>query len=92
MPGDAVGGMGGELLGDVLAGDLAKNESFEQGVAGESVGAVQAGGGGFTAAIEVGDVGAGLEVGFDAADHVVGAGSDGNEVGIDVDVEGLAQG
>ena len=74
-----------------LAGELAEDQTFEQGVAAEPVGAVQAGGGDLAAGVEVLDAGAGRGVGLDAADHVMGAGPDRDQVVADVDVEALAQ-
>ncbi len=52
---------------------------------------MQAGGGGFAAAIKIFDIGFCAVVGFDAADHVVGAWSDWYEVCGYVQVEALAE-
>ncbi len=83
-----VAGLAGQ---DRLAGELAEDQTFEQRIAAEPVGSVQARRGHFAAGVEVLDVRAGQGVGLDAADHVVGARADRDQIVADVDVEALAQ-
>jgi len=79
------------VFGGVLSGGFPENKALEQGVASEAICAVQAGAGNFAAGVEVWDIGLCVEVCFDASDHIVCAGSDGDEVFGDVDVEASAQ-
>ena len=68
-----------------------RTPGLQQRVAAEPVGAVQAGRGDLAAGVEIPDVRPGRGVRLDAADHVVGARPDGDQVVTDVDVEALAQ-
>lgn len=84
--GVAVGG----LLSDpecIPAGLQAEDESFEKAIGGQTVGTVQTGGGDFASAPQAGERGLAVNVGGDAADHVVGSRSDGDGVAGDVQPE-----
>ena len=61
-------------------GARAEDETFEEGIAGEAIGAMDAGGSGFTGSVKAGDGGASPKIGFDAAHYEVRGGTDGSEV------------
>jgi 3-dehydroquinate synthase len=72
----ALGGAGGEA-GHGGGGTGAEDDAFQQGVAGEAVGAVDTGAGDFAGGKEARDGGEAVEIGMDAAHGVVGGGMDG---------------
>ena len=69
---------------DGLGGKSGGNDTFEQGVAGEAVGSVQAGAGGFAQGVEPRQGGSAVGVGLDAAAGVVLHGADGDGLARDV--------
>ncbi len=73
-------------------GGMAADEGFEQGVAGEAVGAVQTGAGDFTAGIEAGQGSGAIDFGNDAAAGIVRGGYHRNAVGSHVYAVALAGG
>ena len=82
------GGFWGERR---LARDSAEDETFEERVAAEAVSAVEACRGNFAAGVEIFDICFRGDIGFDAADHIVRAGADGDEVFADIDIETVAE-
>jgi len=70
----------GRVLGHGDAGARAEDEAFEEGITGEAIGAMDAGGGGFAGSVETGDGSASPKIGFDAAHHEVRGGTYGSEV------------
>ena len=70
-----------------LRGRLAEHQAFQQRVAGQPVGAVQAGVGGFADRIEAGQVGPAVQVGDDAAAGIVRGRHDRDRLLGDVDAE-----
>ena len=88
--GDAFSG-GGRLVEAGGGGAAAEHEALRERVGGEPVGAVEAGAGGLADRVEAGHGGAAVEVGDDAAHHVVGGGGDGDELGHRVEA-GVAEG
>ena len=89
------GGRGG-TLGDVLerreGGAPAEDRTLEKAVAGQPVGAVDAGGGHLAAGVEPGDAGGAVDVGANATDHVVGGRGDRDRLPRDVDAVLAARG
>lgn len=59
---------------------MTEDHPFQQGVAGEAVGAVESGGCDFTAGEEAVEIGPGIEVGGDSPDGVMGGGSNRDEL------------
>ena len=87
------GGQGSPFrLENVLCGSGGEHQAFEQRIAGQPVGAVQAGEGDFTDCIEAGQVGAGAQVGDDAAAGVVRRRHDRDGLAGDVDAQFQAAG
>ena len=87
-----MGGWGKMLGGHGVGSFDAEDETFKEGVAGEAVGSVDAGAGGFSGGVEAGDGGAAMEVGFDAAHEVVGRGADGDEVATKFELVAVEEG
>ena len=52
---------------------------------------MEAGGCDFAACVEIGEIGAGEGVCFNSADHVMGAGTDGDQIFADIYIEAFAQ-
>src|SRR5471032_1974723 len=75
------------LRGDVLRAGAADHQAFKQRVAGQAVGAVQAGAGGFADGVQARDVGASGQVGDHAAAGVVRGRHDRNRLLGDVDAQ-----
>ena len=69
---------------DGLGGKPGGNNAFEQGVAGEAVGSVQPGAGGFAQGVELRQGGSTAGVGSDAAAGIVLHGADGDGLARDV--------
>ena len=82
------GGFGGE---GCLACDSAEDETFEERVAAEAVCAVKACRSDLAAGVEIFDICFRGDVGFNAADHIVCAGADWDEVFADIDIETVAE-
>ena len=80
-----IGIFGGVVLDHVEGGLVSADGGFEEGVAGEPVGAMETGAGDFSGDIEVVEGCVAVYVGGDAAAGVVGGGDDGNAVGGHVD-------
>ena len=74
------------------AGARAIDEAFEQGIAGESIGAMDAGAGDFAGGVEAGDGGSSVQIGGNAAHGVVGGGEDGAGLAVEVDAVSEAGG
>src|SRR5271170_6055466 len=90
MAGGLCGGRG--VLHHGSAAARAEDEAFEQGVAGEAIGAVDAGEGGFAGGVEAGDGGASPKIGFYAAHHEMRGGADGSEVTGEIEAVGESGG
>ena len=78
------------LRGGLVAGYLAEDEAFEEGIGAEAICAVKAVGGDFAAGVEIFDARLALGVGLYAADHIVCAWPHGDEVFAHVDIETFA--
>src|SRR5579863_3273681 len=81
------GGRVAEFLAHSLTGTGAEDQTFEQRVAGQAVGAVDASGSGFTGDVEAGQRAATFEIGANAAHRVVRSGTDWDQFASDVNVE-----
>jgi len=79
------------ILRGLVAGYFSEHQSFEEGVASEPICAVQAGGSDFAAGIKIFDTCSRRAVGFYAANHIMSAWSDWNQVFAGVYVETLAE-
>ena len=75
---------GGGVTGGGVDGAGGEDGGFEQGVGGDAVCAVSAGGGDLTGGEEAGDCGAAVQVGPDAAHVIVRGGRDGDRAGGEV--------
>ena len=75
-----------QFLAHGLARAGAEDQTFQQGIAGQAIGAMNAGAGGFSRGVEPGNVGASFEIGAHAAHGVVRGRTNGNQVRRDVDV------
>ena len=64
-----------------LAAAGAENQTFQKGIAGETIGAVDAGVGGLSCGVKTGDGSVSPEIGFDSSHHVVSSGADRSHVG-----------
>src|SRR4029077_5714369 len=62
------------------SGATTEDEALEQRVRGETVRAVDAGARALAGGVQTGNVSAPVEIGYDAADRVVGGGGDGNRL------------
>lgn len=80
----------GDLSGG-LAGGVTEDEAFEEGVAGEAVGTVEASAGDFSDGKEAREAGATEQVGGDAADGVMSGGIDGDEVFGGIEIDGVEE-
>lgn len=87
--GEAAEGLG-RLLGHGVSSAGAEDDAFKQGIAGEAVGAVDAGAGGFAGGIEAGDGSASLKISADAAHEVMRGGMDGSGLPGQIDAEAQA--
>ena len=87
--GDFASGFNGGRAGHGDGGAGSEDYAFEEGVAGETVGAVDTGAGHFAGGVEAGDGGEAVEICVDAAHGVVGRGVDGG--GLLGEIEAVAE-
>ena len=76
----------------VTRSGVAADEGFEQGVAGQTIGSVQAGAGDFAGSMQTGHGGASAHIGGDSAAEIVFGGDDGDGLAGHVETELLAGG
>src|SRR5258707_3001430 len=83
---------GGSVGEHGLTAARAENQTFEKGIAGQAICAVDASVGGFARCVETGDGSAAPEVGLDSAHHVVRGRANWRHVGGEVEAVAHASG